>query len=112
MDRLTRYRQTVRNVLQEFADWVYKPGDPIQYELVHDPILDHFELVECGWKGRQRIHGVIYHLDIIDGKTWIQYDATDRPIATQLVQAGIPHADIVLAEKPADVRPLTGYGVG
>jgi hypothetical protein len=68
--------------------------------------------VECGWQGRKRGHCVIYHLDIIDGKIWIQYDATDRPIAIQLVRAGIPKEDIVLAEKPVEVRPLTGYGVG
>ena len=112
MDKLTGYRETVRRVLQEFADWTTKPGSSIRAEVVHDPVLDHFELVESGWEGRRRIHMVIYHLDIIDGKVWIQYDATDRPIALQLVQAGIPHKDIVLAEKPADVRPFTGYGVG
>lgn len=112
MDKLNLYRATIRNVLREFADWVRKPNDPIKAEIVHDPVLDHFELVECGWEGRRRIHGVIYHLDIIDGKIWIQYDATDRPIATQLVQAGIPQSDIVLAEKPAEVRPFTGFGVG
>jgi hypothetical protein len=30
MDKLTRYRQTIRNVLEEFADWIHRPGDPIQ----------------------------------------------------------------------------------
>lgn len=37
---------------------------------------------------------------------------TDRPIAEELVRAGIPKEDIVLAEQPADVRPFTRYGVG
>jgi hypothetical protein len=54
----------------------------------------------------------MFHLDIIDGKIWIQYDGTDRPIAEELVRAGIPKEDIVLAEQPADVRPHTGFGVG
>lgn len=112
MDQLNRYRATVRKVLQEFADWICQPGDSVRAEVVHDPVLDHFELVECGWQGRTRIHRVIHHLDIIDGKVWVQYDATDRPIALQLVEAGIPPADIVLAERPIEARSLAGYGVG
>lgn len=75
-------------------------------------MLDHFELVRHGWEGHRRIHTVVHHLDIIDGKIWGQYDATDQPIAEALVAAGIPKEDIVLAEKPVEVRPFTGYGVG
>ena len=43
MDKLSRYRETIRSVLQEFADWIRKPDDPIRAEVVHDPVLDHFE---------------------------------------------------------------------
>lgn len=71
-----------------------------------------FELLRFGWEGHRRIHGTLFHLDIINGKVWIQYDGTDRPIAEELVRAGIPKEDIVLAEQPADIRPFTGYGVG
>jgi hypothetical protein len=111
VDKLTHYRKIIRQELEAFAVWA-KPGEGIRSEVVFDPTLDHFELVECGWQGRRRIHTVLFHLDIIDGKVWLQYDATDRPIVTELVRAGIPKEDIVLAEKPADVRPFTGYGAG
>lgn len=80
--------------------------------MIHDPALDHFELMSHGFEGRRRGHQLLFHLDIIDGKVWVQYDGTDRPIAEELVRAGIPREDIVLGEKPADVRPFTGYGVG
>src|SRR5918994_1714962 len=108
MDKLARYRKIIRKELEAFAAWVTKPDDELRCEVVHDPVLDHFELVHFGWQGRRRIHTVVFHLDIIDGKIWIQYDATDRPIADELVRAGIPKEHIVLAEKPADVRPFTG----
>lgn len=111
MDQVAHYREIIRKELEAFAAWS-KPGAGIRSEVVFDPVLDHFELVESGWEGRRRIHIVLFHLDIIDGKVWIQYDATDRPIAEELVRAGIPKSDIVLAEKPADLRPFTGYGVG
>jgi hypothetical protein len=111
MDKLTHYRELIRRELEGYTAWT-KPGEGIRTEVVFDPVLDHFELVESGWQGRRRIHVVLFHLDIIDGKIWIQYDGTDRPIAEELVRAGVPKEDIVLAEKPADVRPFTGYGVG
>jgi hypothetical protein len=110
MDKLTRYREIIRKELEGYAAWT-KPDENLRCEVVFDPVLDHFELVESGWQGRRRIHTVVFHLDIIDGKIWIQYDGTDRPIAEELVRAGVPKEDIVLAEKPADVRPHTGYGV-
>ena len=112
MDKLERYREIIRQELLAFANWKKQPEEQIRREVVFDPALDHFELVESGWQGRRRIHHVIFHLDIIDEKVWIQYDATDRPIATELVAAGIPRDDIVLAEKPVDVRPATGFAVG
>ncbi len=43
---------------------------------------------------------------------WIQHDGTNRPVAEELMAAGIPREDIVLGFHPADVRPLTGFAVG
>lgn len=67
MDKLTRYREIVRRELEGYAAWT-KPEECLRTELVFDPVLDHFELVESGWQGRRRIHTVVFHLDIIDGK--------------------------------------------
>lgn len=112
MDKLTRYRQIVRQELQGYADWLTRPDKAIRYEVVFDPTLDHFQLVYSGWEGRRRVHGSPFHLDIINGKVWIQYDGTDRPIATELERAGIPKEDIVLASTLPEDRQYTGYGVG
>jgi hypothetical protein len=51
------------------------------------------------------------HLDIIDGKIWIQRDGTEDGIAYELEDAGVPKCDIVLAFHSEDVRPHTGYAV-
>ncbi len=112
MDQLSCYRETVRRVLDDYAAWVTKPGGTVRAEVVFDPALDHFELVRFGWEGHRRVHIVMFHLDIIEGKIWVQFDGTDRPIAEELVRAGVPKGDIVLAEQPPEVRPHTGYGVG
>jgi hypothetical protein len=112
MDKLTRYREVIRKELEGYSAWYTKPNSQVRCEVVFDPVLDHFELIRCGWEGHRRIHHIVFHLDIIDGKIWIQYDATDRPIAMELAAVGIPKEDIVLAEKPPEVRQYTGYGVG
>lgn len=112
MDKVSRYREIVLRELRGYAEWMVQPGEQVKYEVIHDPALDHFQLVYSGWAGRRRVHGSPFHLDIIDGKVWIQYDGTDRPIARELVRAGIPREDIVLAEQPPEVRAESGYGVG
>jgi hypothetical protein len=53
-----------------------------------------------------------FHLDILDGKIWIQNDGTNRPIAVELERSGVPKEDIVLGFHSAENRTHTGYGVG
>jgi hypothetical protein len=49
------------------------------------------------------------HIEVIDGKIWIQEDGIEHGIVTDLERAGIPKNDIVLGFQPPDVRPLTEY---
>src|SRR5215470_10427840 len=99
MDKLERYRQIVRRLVEEYAS--YKPSHgQIQTEAIVDPAHDHYEVMHVGWDGpggQRRVHGAVVHLDIIGGKVWVQYDGTSRPVAEELVAAGIPREDIVLA---------------
>ncbi|MEB3118198.1 MAG: element excision factor XisI family protein [Limnothrix sp.] len=37
------------------------------------------------------------HIDLQQGKVWIQYDGTEVGIANELVERGIPKEEIVLA---------------
>src|SRR5262245_14190759 len=99
MDPLTRYRQIVRDLIQEYAR--YKPSHgQIETEAVVDPEKDHYELLHVGWDGQRRVHGSVIHIDIIDGKVWIQHDGTSPGVALELVEAGIPREHIVLGFRP------------
>jgi XisI protein len=111
MDKLTRYREIVRRLVEEYAS--YKPSHGhIDTEAIVDPERDHYEVMHVGWDGVRRVHGSVVHLDIRGGKVWIQYDGTSRPVADELIAAGIPCDDIVLAFHPAELRPLTGFAAG
>ena len=108
MDRTERYRGIVIGVIEDYAQ--YKPSHgEIETEAVVDRERDHYEVMHVGWDGPRRVHGCVVHLDIRAGKVWIQHDGTSRPVAEELVAAGIPRDDIVLGFQPPSVRRYTDY---
>lgn len=109
MDSLTKYRQVIEEILTEYARIPYAHGQ-IDRLPVFDRERDHYLLMIAGWDKR-REHGCIVHVDIKDGKIWIQRDGTEDGIARELEAAGVPKQDIVLAFKPPEVRKHTGYAV-
>jgi len=110
METLNKYREIIRKVLEEYAGIPYAHGD-IQTEIVIDRANDHYLLVNVGWRDDRRIHGSIVHIDIINGKIWIQRDGTEDGIANELVKAGIPKHDIVLGFRAPEVRRYTEFAV-
>src|ERR1043166_4429494 len=111
MDQLDRYREIVRRLIVEYAS--YKPayGD-IRTEAVVDCEHDHYEVIQVGWNAGRRVHGSIIYIDIRDGKGWIERNGPDDRLGEELVAAGISRNDIVLGFQPAELRPLTSYGIG
>ena len=110
MGHSTDYREIVKRVILQYADYV-PPVDKEQTELVFDEERGHYEMLFVGWEGARRIHGCVLHLDIKNGKIWIQHDGTEDGIATDLEEAGVPKEHIVLAFHPPYKRPYTGFAV-
>ena len=110
METLERYRDMIVNILDEYRQIPYAYGD-IHTEAVYDRSNDRYLLVNVGWDRGRRVHGSLVHIDIIDGKIWIQRDGTEQGIANELVSAGIPRDRIVLGFRPAEVRPYTEFAV-
>ena len=108
MDRLDSYRRIIRDVLSQYLDIRYANGK-ISNEAIFDPANDRYLIISVGWDGVKRIHGALIHVDISDGKVWVQRDGTEQGIARELVAAGIPKDQIVLGFHPAEVRPHTEY---
>jgi hypothetical protein len=108
MDQVNRYREILRQIVTQYAGWGGSRAD-IRNEAVIATDHDHYEVMSVGWQGRHRVHGSVLHLDIIDGKVWIQHDGTNRPVADELLAAGIPREDIVLGFQPPDLRKYTDF---
>ena len=110
MDTLTRYRQIIRQVLTDYAQIPYAYGD-IQFQTIFDAEGDHYLLMILGREGVKRVHGCLIHVDILNGKLWIQRDGTEQGIASELVNAGVLKDQIVLGYRSPEVRQHTEFAV-
>jgi serine/threonine protein kinase len=108
-----QYRQHIRQLLSERAQRSAKQHrhEP-EYEVqaIFDTEHDHYQLLRVGWRNDRRQFGCILHLDIKNGKIWIQHDGTEIGIANQLVELGVPPQDIILAFHEPEVRQYTDFG--
>src|SRR5713226_4720433 len=99
METLDNHRRLIEKIITEHARVPYSYGE-IQRETVFDRNGDHYLLMLVGREGIRRVHGCLVHVDIIDGKIWIQRDGTERGVARDLIDAGVPRDQIVLAFQP------------
>ncbi len=110
MDSVAFYQDTVEKLLNDYAAIPYSYGDIQQYVIVNRD-RTHFLLFNEGWHGKRRVHGVVTHVEIREGKIWIHFDGIEDGITDELVAAGIPKKQIVLAFHPPDIREYTGYAI-
>ncbi len=110
MDRVAEYRELIKRIIRDYA--AIKPvyGE-VEVETVFDDERGHYEMVYAGWNDIRRIHGTVIHVDLKGDKIWIQHDGTEDGIANELVAAGVPPEQIVLAFHPPYKRPHTGFAV-
>lgn len=64
-----------------------------------------------GWKDMRRVWNTIVYVRLHNDKIWIEEDWTEDGIATDLLAAGVPKEDIVLAFHHPEIRPLTDFAV-
>lgn len=114
MDKLTRYQKIVEEILAHYYQLSLSNPDPeVEDQILIDHERGHYQLLQVGWDDLKHIYGCPLHIDIKDGKVWIQRDLIDvrGGIAGELMDRGVPKEDIVLAFHPPYKRPYTGFAV-
>ncbi len=91
MERIEHYRQCIRKLLIERAG-LYTNNSDIECQLVFDTEHDHYQLLDVGWEELKRVYNCFIHIDIKDGKIWIQRNMTELDIGEELVEMGVPRA--------------------
>ena len=111
MDRVEKYRKSIKTLLTKYAS--HKSLNPtIERQFVCDTENDHYQLVNMGWDKHRRLYGCSIHLDIKDGKVWIQHNMTDVDLADELMALDVAKQDIVLGFQSPYMRQFSEYSVG
>ncbi len=110
MDKLTRYRGLIKRILTEYQEITrHQPASGVEHLLLMDDERGHYMWLKLGWSGDERVNNVIANIRLRDGKFWIEEDWTEDGIATDLLEAGAPKEDIVLAFHHPEERPYTEF---
>jgi len=109
MEKVTRYQKYVQEILSSYGNNDNKADGS---RIIFDTERNHYQLLTLGWRDElKRIMDIIVHIDIIDGKIWVQRDFTEPSITDQLIERGVPNSDIVLGFHPPYKRPYTEFAV-
>lgn len=110
MEKMTRYRRLVRQILEGHTNVSASfPSEGIKRLLIMDEERGHYMLMRLGWQGQKRVKWMIIFARVKGGKILIEHDTTEDGIATELLEAGVPKEDIVLAFHAPELRELTEF---
>ena len=108
MDKII-FQKAIIAVLNDYKEQFKQSSMDIKNEIDNDENNHHYQFLWTGWKGDNHVFTVVFHIDIIDDKIWIQQDNTEIGIANLLVEKGIPKQSIVLAYFPISHRKYTEF---
>ena len=111
MDTVKKYQEIIINLLSDFTSkGLANPG--LEKQLIADNERNRFQVIVFGWENRDKlVNSVLIHLEIKDGKIWIQQNWTEVEIAKELMDKGVPKSDIVLVFLPEYMRADTEFEV-
>ncbi|MFP4299586.1 MAG: XisI protein, partial [Spirulinaceae cyanobacterium] len=92
MERLN-YQEIVQKILETHTKACCNKQTEVK--LLFDTDRDRYQVINMGWQELTRVFGCIIHVEIKEGKIWIERDGTEIGIANELVEAGVPKQDIV-----------------
>ncbi|NJM23110.1 MAG: XisI protein [Richelia sp. RM2_1_2] len=110
MDKLAKYQECVKKILTTYVSDDYS-DENIEVQLILDTERNHYQWMNVGWQGFNRIYRCVMHFDIKDGKIWLQQNLTGSNPAEELVMMGIAREDIVLGLQAPYKGQYTDYGV-
>lgn len=106
MDSTTRTREIVKQVIGHYAQFKPSHGD-IRLDTVFDDINERYALMQVGWDRGRRVSGNLIYVTFRKERVWIEFDGMEQGITQDLIAAGIPAEQIVVAslfrEQPAGI---------
>ncbi len=100
------YREILKAFLLGQCDLAGTNG--VLNQPIFDRERDQYLILCVGWRGQERVYWVAIHLEIREGKVWIQRNQTELDLEAELVALGIAEGDLVLGLVPPEYRVLAG----
>ena len=104
-EKVNHYRRILQEIIERHAQMATEPPQPESF-VVSDTVHDHYLLLDVGWEANKRAHYIVIHLRLKDGKVYIEEDGIEYGIARDLLDAGIPAEDIIVATHSPRPMPL------
>ena len=111
MDKIENYQKILCGIINEYAG--YKPrNSPYDWVPICDDKNREYLLMSIGWdeKENHKYHS-IFHFRIKENKIYVEQDNTDADPVQQMLDAGVPKEDIVLAFYSPSHRKLTEFAL-
>lgn len=87
-------------------------GKELEYELIADDKHHHYQVIRTGWRKDVFEYNVVFHFQVKPtGKVWLLVNNTDILVTDDLIERGIPAADIVIGFLPEFMRTYSGFAV-
>jgi hypothetical protein len=110
MDKVKKYEAAILQILNEYAKIKYANvvgGN----QVIADKENHRYQVVTLGWEGSRFVHDCPIHIDIINGKIWVQQNMTEWDLGDMLEDNGVPKSDIVAGFLPPELRQYTKYAM-
>ena len=109
LTHLDSYLAILNKILEDYCAILNQHQDSTTTTLITNNDNTRYLIITEGWNGVTRTHALIFDAEIRNQKIWLHHDGLDHGITDELVAAGVPKGQIVLAFHPPNIRPHTGY---
>ncbi len=97
----------ILDLLDELTTYLSKyPPPNLTFKKVVIRDEGHFEVLAMGWRGSQRIHTPVLHLEYKVQKILVHYNGTDLDLEEWLLERGINKRQIIPAHLPPEELAL------
>jgi hypothetical protein len=112
MDKLSEYKETVKNILNFYVELDRKTPEPnMEYFLIADDENGQYLWKTIGREKDKHVDLTTVYIRLKNDKIYIEEDWTEEGIAMDLLRAGVPKEDIVLAFHEPSLRKYTEFAV-
>ena len=77
MDTRLKYRNIIKRVLQNHADYRAMLPDGYTSQPVFDDERGQYLVLDMGWNGDRYLHSTPIHISLVGDKVWVQCDDTE-----------------------------------